>query len=141
METQRQFSYLEYEAGSVGTPSHRPMYLKQALSFLRELDRDSLILDAGCGNGDFSIGLKDAQFTVYGSDLSVSGIHLARQRGIGCFELGSLYDDLRDPFSVQYFDAIVAIVLIEHLYSPKTFAMRAHDALRPGGLFLLSTPY
>ena len=30
-------------------PSHRPMYLKHVLSFLKELPTGSSVLDAGCG--------------------------------------------------------------------------------------------
>jgi 2-polyprenyl-3-methyl-5-hydroxy-6-metoxy-1,4-benzoquinol methylase len=40
--------------------SHRPMYLAATLEFLRELPRGAAFLDAGCGGGDFSIGLAEA---------------------------------------------------------------------------------
>jgi 2-polyprenyl-6-hydroxyphenyl methylase/3-demethylubiquinone-9 3-methyltransferase len=39
------------------------------------------------------------------------------------------------------FEAIVCIEVIEHLYSPYTFARRAYDALSPGGTIVISTPY
>ena len=33
------------------------------------------------------------------------------------------------------------ITSIEHLYSPRTFTRRALEALRPGGVLILTTPY
>jgi 2-polyprenyl-6-hydroxyphenyl methylase/3-demethylubiquinone-9 3-methyltransferase len=39
------------------------------------------------------------------------------------------------------FDAVVALEVVEHLYDPRAFAGRVHECLRPGGTFILSTPY
>tara|TARA_B110000977_G_scaffold186713_1_gene253000 strand:- start:4179 stop:4883 length:705 start_codon:yes stop_codon:yes gene_type:complete len=123
-------------------PSHRPMYLKAALSFLNSLPVGSSVLDAGCGGGDFSIGIKDAGFEVFGSDLSKTGIAHAKKLIVeGEFEVASVYEDLTHPFSVSSFDGIVCVEVIEHLYSPMTFASRAFEALKPGGILVITTPY
>lgn len=122
-------------------PSHRPMYLATALEFLRELPSGAAVLDAGCGGGDFSIGLAEAGFTCFGSDLNASGINHAETLGVGNFRVASLYDHLAEPFGRKYFDAIVAVEVIEHLYSPKTFVERAYEALPPGGLLVVTSPY
>lgn len=100
------------------------------------------MLDAGCGDGNFTASLADAGFDMYGCDLSVSGIEIARSRGVGTFAHASIYEDLLEPFSgVTAFDAVVAVEVIEHLYSPRVFVRRAEEALRPGGLLVLTTPY
>ena len=63
-------------------------------------------------------------------------------RGIGSFQKASVYDDLSAPFAgVTTFDAIVSVEVVEHLYSPRIFVRRAFDALRPGGLLIVTTPY
>jgi 2-polyprenyl-3-methyl-5-hydroxy-6-metoxy-1,4-benzoquinol methylase len=122
-------------------PSHRPLYLSGVLQALRDLPQGANILDVGCGGGDFSVGLAEAGFTVFGSDLSESGIAKSQERGIGTFKLSSIYDPLAAPFGLDQFDAIVCIEVIEHLYSPATFAARSMEALKPGGVVAISTPY
>lgn len=101
------------------------------------------VLDAGCGNGSFSAGLHEEGFTVSGCDLSPSGVEHAQARWPHLrFAVGSVYDDLLKPFKrTDPFDAVVALEVIEHLYSPRDFLDRAREALRPGGLLVLSTPY
>ena len=122
-------------------PSHRPQYLAPVLASLAELPRGARILDAGCGGGDFSIGLAEAGFEIYGCDLNESAIAAANRLGIGTFKLASLYENLAAPFGVEAFDAIVSVEVIEHLYSPYTYVRRGYEALRPGGLFVVTTPY
>ncbi len=123
-------------------PSHRPMYMKAALSFLKVLPVGSGVLDVGCGGGDFSLGIRDAGFKVYGSDLSETGIAHAKSLIVeGEFEVSSVYEELTKPFSVTAFDGIVCVEVIEHLYSPLTFAEHAFQALRPGGILVITTPY
>lgn len=122
-------------------PSHRPLYLAGVLAALAKLPRGAAVLDAGCGGGDFSIGLQEAGFAVFGSDLSPSGIAFAQARDIGRFEVASLYDSLTAPFGRDQFEAIVSIEVIEHLYSPKSFMQQVYAALPPGGLVVISTPY
>jgi 2-polyprenyl-6-hydroxyphenyl methylase/3-demethylubiquinone-9 3-methyltransferase len=54
--------------------------------------------------------------------------------------VASAYDDLRQHFG-EVFDACVCVEVIEHLYDPRAFVDRVLQVLRPGGLFILSTPY
>ena len=87
-----------------------------------------LMRDAGCGGGDFSLGLRDAGFNVFGSDMSETGIeHVTKLIPEGHFEVASVHEDLRQPFSVMLFDGIVCVEVIEHLYSPASFAERAFE--------------
>lgn len=103
-----------------------------------EIDR---VLDAGCGNGAFAGALSDRGYRVFGIDLEASGVSIARDhRPEIPFEVASVYDDLRDPFGGR-FDAIVALEVIEHLYDPRRFVSRAFEAIEPGGVLILSTPY
>ena len=122
-------------------PSHRSLYLAQVLKILAELPRGAKILDAGCGGGDFAVGLAEAGYEIYGCDLNESAIAAANRRGIGTFKCASLYESLTEPFGVDAFDAIVSVEVIEHLYSPYSYVRQGYDALRPGGLFIVTTPY
>jgi len=122
-------------------PSHRPLYLAPVLKYLKGLPDGAAVLDAGCGGGDFSIGLNEAGFTVFGLDMSPTGIAHAASLGIGEFRVASVYEPLGAPFGRETFDAIVNVEVIEHLYSPYTFAQRAFEALVPGGTLVVTTPY
>lgn len=122
-------------------PSHRPMYLRKTLKYLGENNNIVNILDAACGGGDFAEGLSSHGYFVYGLDLNTSAIIAAQTRNCGRFVVSSVYDSLTRQFDLKEFDAIVAVEVIEHLYNPRLFVSRAKEALRPGGIFIITTPY
>lgn len=101
------------------------------------------VLDAGCGNGSVAGEIQDSGYNVYGCDLSPSGIEVARSRWPQPhFVAASVYEDLLTPFGRRdRFDAVVSLEVIEHLFAPRAFLDRVHEALRPGGVLVLSTPY
>ncbi len=135
----KDYDYLDF--GTSPDPSHRPIYLEGVCDFLSTVPAAASILDAGCGGGDFAIGLHQAGYKVFGCDLNESAIKAAKARNVGQFELASLYEPLAAHFGRDAFDAIVSIEVIEHLYSPRVFAERCHEALIPGGILIISTPY
>jgi 2-polyprenyl-3-methyl-5-hydroxy-6-metoxy-1,4-benzoquinol methylase len=99
------------------------------------------VLDAGCGNGTLTARIAAEGFEVTGFDSSTSGIVHARAAFPAArFEVASVYDDLSGRFG-DVFDACVCVEVIEHLYDPRIFVGRVCDVLRPGGLFIVSTPY
>jgi 2-polyprenyl-6-hydroxyphenyl methylase/3-demethylubiquinone-9 3-methyltransferase len=123
-------------------PPHQPLYLRTVLGYLRGDPQIVSVLDAGCGDGNFTASVGAAGYTTYGLDMSESGIEIASSRGVGSFARGSIYEDLAAAFpGMKNFDAIIAIEVIEHLYSPREFVRRAFEALRPGGVFIVTTPY
>jgi 2-polyprenyl-3-methyl-5-hydroxy-6-metoxy-1,4-benzoquinol methylase len=131
------YAYWKYSA-SEATQNHR--YLWPAV--LQRLPASGLrVLDAGCGNGAFSRVLAERGYEVSGCDLSESGIAVARKASPECrFECLSVYDDFLAAFG-EPFDVIVSIEVVEHLYDPDTFIKRVREALAPGGLFVMTTPY
>jgi 2-polyprenyl-3-methyl-5-hydroxy-6-metoxy-1,4-benzoquinol methylase len=133
------YTYESYDENP--DPSHRPMYLSKVLKHLRSCPDIANVLDAGCGGGDFAQGLHENGFSVFGLDLNESAIKAAQKREIGTFVISSVYEDWLAPFRLPFVDAVVSVETIEHLYAPRLFLARAKDALRPGGLLLLTTPY
>lgn len=133
------YSYADYDQHP--DPTHRPMYLNHVLSHISDHDKFNTIIDIGCGGGDFSEGLALAGYSVFGIDLNPSGIRAAERRSVGKFCISSVYDSHTEPFNIDSFDVEVCIEVIEHLYDPRKMVKQAYLALRPGGLFLVTTPY
>jgi SAM-dependent methyltransferase len=125
-------------------PPHQPMFLEAILGYLAAAGDIKRVLDAGCGDGNFSESLAHAGYTIFGIDLSEGGIQKALERKTrnASFRVASVYDDLRESFSdCGEFDAVVSVEVIEHLYDPRRFVKRVYESLRPGGLVVVTTPY
>jgi 2-polyprenyl-6-hydroxyphenyl methylase/3-demethylubiquinone-9 3-methyltransferase len=75
-------------------------------------------------------------------DLSESGIDAARfaYRNIQ-FLMGDVTADLAILLNGQQFDAVVSAEVIEHVYSPRALVANAFRLLKPGGRFIVTTPY
>lgn len=132
-----------YHDYSQPDPPHQPLYLETMLRHLRAPGDIRHVLDVGSGDGNFTASLSDAGFLMYGIDPSAGGVARAQTRYPQIqFREASAYENLLEPFGrTEPFDAIVTIEVIEHLYSPRTLCRRVHEALRPGGLFIVTTPY
>ena len=98
------------------------------------------ILDVGCGDGNFTMLLARAckAKDVYGVEISEKGVELARKNGIRCYHLD--IDEDVFPFEDNYFDAVFAGEVIEHLYNPDHFLDEVYRVLKPKGVFILTTP-
>lgn len=100
------------------------------------------VLDAGCGNGALAGRLAHTGYEVTGVDLSADGIEIAKRHYPGCrFKVEPVDELMLERLGEDPFDLVVSTEVIEHLYDPHGFAEGVHRALRPGGSFILSTPY
>jgi SAM-dependent methyltransferase len=94
-----------------------------------------LVLDVGCGCGDFLA--RDPENTV-GVDIDSKLVSQCRERGYTAYCMSALSLD----FPAASFDAVHAAQLIEH-FGPTDAAHLLSEVarvLRPGGYFLLTTP-
>lgn len=102
------------------------------------------ILDIGCGNGVWAREFlqQDPTCQVVGIDPSASGIRLARESVPGArFEQEVATEDLLGRLGEDPFDLVISTEVVEHLYSPRTWARACWNGLAPGGTLLCSTPY
>ncbi len=51
------------------------------------------------------------------------------------------YDVCRGPLAPEKFDLIIAEQVLEHVLRPDLAAVHVHQMLRPGGVFVVSTPF
>lgn len=99
------------------------------------------VLDLGCGNGALCQELARAGLEVVGCDADAGGIALAREAIPNVrFEAVSVYDP-PSKLSEKPFDAVISTEVVEHLMAPRALPRFAASVLRPGGWFMVSTPY
>ena len=110
---------------------------------LRDIPPNSKVLDLGCGNGTFISNFQDRGWSLYGSDLSPTGIDFAKRTFPAIeFFLADASAPTGDILQrVGQVDVIVSTEVIEHLYDPRSFLRNAQALLKPSGLLVLTTPY
>lgn len=126
-----------WTAQAPGSSSYiAPEILRQ----LRALDAKS-VLDAGCGNGSITGLLAREGFAVTGVDGDAGGIAIAQTNHPQVpFAVVDFADD-GAALTGAPFDAVVSTEVVEHLYAPHELARFAWEALKPGGHFIVTTPY
>ena len=133
------FEYPYYDAK---TGMHHAYILEPIRRRLSGLPIGARVMDLGCGNGSLTAGLAHKDWQVFGVDSSESGIRIAsaaHPRSI--LLVAGLAPGLRKAYGPASFDAVVSAEVIEHVYAPRAFVQCAFSLLRPGGMFLISTPY
>ena len=129
---------MDFINGNVSYRSLIPPRKKRILKF-KQLNVEKL-LDIGCGNGEFSLILKQAFGVqeVYGIEIAAQAAEIARNKGINvvCTNL----NEADIPFDNDAFDMVFAGEIIEHLFSPDHFLDEIYRVLRPGGCCIITTP-
>jgi 2-polyprenyl-6-hydroxyphenyl methylase/3-demethylubiquinone-9 3-methyltransferase len=125
--------------GPAPTPAHDYLF-PTIRAWLKQAGANT-VLDLGCGNGALTAALQREGFSMTGMDASESGIAVASR---SFPEIPFAHSNLAAPLpteSRQSFDAVIAVEVIEHLLLPRQLFQRAKEALRPGGVFIVTTPY
>jgi ubiquinone/menaquinone biosynthesis C-methylase UbiE len=99
-----------------------------------------VILDVGCGDGSVTLKLKQAcsAIEVYGIDISETATKLAQEKDIKALCLN--IDEQEFPFQDDFFDAICASEVFEHLIDPDRLLQNCMRVLKPGAFLILSSP-
>jgi 2-polyprenyl-3-methyl-5-hydroxy-6-metoxy-1,4-benzoquinol methylase len=115
--------------------------LPSVISIIRDLHgKDRRIFELGCGNGAIANELTKLGYEVTGIDPSDQGIRQANQRyPFLKLSKGSAYDDLLNQYG--QFPIVLSLEVVEHVYSPRTYASTLYDLVNEGGVAIVSTPY
>lgn len=121
------------------TESHH--FQREWQPILEELNRNSMILDVGCGNGSLIRALHQLGFhQTHGIDISEEQVQIAKQSGLAQIEVADAITFMTDKSAV--YDAVFCIDLIEHLTKSELveLLLLIRKALRPNGWLYLRTP-
>ena len=130
-----------------GGQDHTQLFNQQVFYFTKELipllakNKQSKILDIGCGNGAMMKAALNAGYThVQGIDLSPEQIITAQAMGVNNIACIGINDFLKD--NKEGFDVILAIDVIEHFTKSELvdYLNKIKTALEPGGMVLFRTP-
>lgn len=125
-------------------PDHSHAYLLNPILDLLNKNKNTKILDLGCGNGSFANELFKKGFDIYGTDASEMGILEANKLIPNRFHIQDLSSDqLPKELSSINFNTVISTEVIEHLYDPRSFISFAKNILlkNGGGEIIISTPY
>jgi SAM-dependent methyltransferase len=108
--------------------------LTRMLNALQFTDRETTILDLGCGVGSFTARIKEAcpDDYVIGLDVSETALSLAADR---CRCIAYVCGDVADlPFGDASLDVIGGFDILEHLDNIDGTIVETYRVLKPGGL-------
>lgn len=117
-----------------------PRILKAAALFQAHLVTRARLLDIGCGSGVFTAFLRQSLGIgeVYGIDIADKNVESAQALGVAACRIDCNQDDL--PFEDEYFDAVFAGEVIEHVLDPDRLLREIRRTLAVGGVLVLSSP-
>jgi 2-polyprenyl-3-methyl-5-hydroxy-6-metoxy-1,4-benzoquinol methylase len=119
-------------------------YLYPTVSyFLQDVPVGSVVLDVGCGNGSFLAQFQNKSWLLHGSDLSPTGIEIARKTfpNINFFLADAQHLSEEVIRTIGHVDVALSTEVVEHIYDPRSFLRSCFDLLKPGGHIILTTPY
>jgi SAM-dependent methyltransferase len=120
------------------TLKEHQLITSEFVKYFSGLDTDTLVLDAGCGDGFFLEILRNLGFeSTYGIDTFVPLLEIARRKGLRVVE-GNIYDlDVRNRL-----DVVLLCNVLESMENPGMAIARVCDALTEDGLlYLIVTVY
>jgi SAM-dependent methyltransferase len=135
----------EYEAQGTAQAQVGDMYIKPTTRFAEAVkwvaDGDKF-LDIGCGVGQMTelVYKTRKNVEVWGVDISDAVIASNSAKTPKIIYKQGYVGDLKD-IPTNYFDSVFSGEVLEHLTIPKNLFLDAYRALKPGGKFILTTPY
>lgn len=122
---------------------HLPIHLPFIKRELKDLPKNSKVLEAGCGFGHWVFWLAKQGYKVTGVDLAQKAINTAKRYAKKNNEVNCQFieADIRQlPIKDNYFDYIFSFGVIEHFRQPEFILRELKRVLKPGGKIFLSVP-
>jgi ubiquinone/menaquinone biosynthesis C-methylase UbiE len=116
---------------------------RRRLLDLVSVDRDSRVLDLGCGSGGWSESIGQSVHQVVGIDISLERIKVAKKNAEN-ESLNNLHFFIGDaenlPFPSDYFNIVFCAAILHHLPDLNQAFREIHRVLKIDGKIILSEP-
>jgi 2-polyprenyl-3-methyl-5-hydroxy-6-metoxy-1,4-benzoquinol methylase len=146
MSDWRQRFYAKYLSSGQGHHANhyytRAPYIINLIAHHVPVDRNTCILDLGCGAGDFIYWLKQRGYqNVVGVDVSAEMVAAAHNACLGEVKLGELLVELKAARS-RSLDVVLAIDVLEHMNREELLEIcdEIFRVLKPGGRIVAHVP-
>ncbi len=115
----------------------RTIIMDALQSYLAKSTNNQKILDFGCGSGYLVSELSKAGYEAYGLDVSEEAIQYGKRQGINNIEV---IDRHRISYPDGYFQAVLALDVLEHLEDESWAIKEMERVLAPGGILVVMVP-
>jgi len=118
-----------------------PTYYTRLLGILENARPGNVLLNAGCGTGEFNYYLRDRFEESVGVDINEADIATARELTDDSsirFETGSI---LELSFADDSFDTVICVDVLEHVERPDVALAELRRVLKPGGQLVVTVPH
>ena len=111
------------------------------LQIIRELiginnDKEKKVLDIGCGTGNYTSGLCDLGYNIYGLDVSKYMLSIAKKKNKKVTWTNG--DVLNMPFPSEYFDACICTLACHHFSDLRKAFAEVYRVLNRGRFVMMS---
>lgn len=133
--------YIEFEETFRGEKEDIKNRFKYYLPFVKEVMEDSdVILDIGCGRGEWLELLKENQMQAKGIDLNISMVKEAEQQGLEVSHIDAI--TYLKSVKQKSIKVITGFHIVEHMEFDQLLALFDYSfrALKQGGIIIFETP-
>lgn len=110
----------------------------QQLQVIEMVAQKGSLLEIGSACGFFLEAARQRGWKPYGVELSTGGARYCKQR----FSIEVFNGDVLDAgFPANFFDLVVTIHTLEHVYDPAVLVRECCRIAKPGGIFIVEVPY
>lgn len=100
------------------------------------IPRKGIVLDAGCGDGEYSRKIMKITPSVVSMDLSSAALKSLKEEG----NLTLVGDAGNLPLKSQFSNAVISLSVLEYVEDPKRAIMEFERVLKPGGYLIITVP-